>query len=102
MAQKISEQVEQLKAWMALGQYKRVSGGTYDATYTNALTGANVIWPDGSAGVYSSLAIDSTHGKVLSFQVTHVDSGRTLVQPAMTLDANGNITAVPDITVTGV
>ncbi len=98
----IDSKVQQLKEWMALGLYKRVSGGTYHATYTNALTSANVIWPDGSAGVYTSLAIDTTHGKVTSFKVTHVDSGRTLTQPAMTLDANGNITAVPDISVAGV
>ncbi len=94
--------VEQLKAWMALGQFKRVSGGAYDATHTSALTSATVVWPDGSAGAYTSLAIDATHGKVTSYQITHVASGRTLIQPAMTLDSNGNITAVPDITVVGV
>lgn len=98
----INEQVKQLKEWMALGLFKTVRGGTYDATHITALTAANVVWPDGSAGVYASLSIDATHGKVTSYSITHVDSGRTLIQPAMTLDANGNITTVPDIIVRGV
>lgn len=102
MINQISGEVEQLKEWMALGLFKRVSGGTYDATHITALTSANVIWPDGSEGVYTSLAIDATWGKVTSWKVTHVNSGRTLTQPAMTLDANGQITTVPDISVAGV
>lgn len=102
MIGKISGEVEQLKEWMALGLFKRVSNGAYDATHTSALTGADVVWPDGSAGVYASLAIDSTHGKVTSYQVTHAASGRTLIQPEMALDTNGNFTDVPDIIVTGV
>lgn len=102
MVKQISGEVEQLKEWMALGLFKRVSGGVYDSTYTSALTSANVLWPDGSAGVYTSLAIDTTWGKVTSYRVTHTASGRTLTQPEMTLDLNGNITAVPDIIVVGV
>ncbi|MBK8113299.1 MAG: hypothetical protein IPK44_01620 [Candidatus Accumulibacter sp.] len=102
MVKQISGEVEQLKEWMALGLFKRVSGGTYDATHTSALTSAQVVWPDGSAGVYTSLAIDALWGKVTSWKVTHAASGRTLTQPAMTLDANGNPTMVPDISVAGV
>lgn len=101
-SKQIDGTVEQLKEWMSLGLFKRVSGGTYDATHTSALTSAQVTWPDGSAGVYTSLVIDATWGKVTSWKVTHAASGRTLTQSAISLDANGNATKVPDITVEGV
>jgi hypothetical protein len=89
----------QLIAWMAGGVYRSVSSGSYSGTYTDALVSANVTWMDGSAGAYSSGSINSTHGKVVSFSVTHVNSGVTFTQPAMTLDINGNPVTVPAITV---
>lgn len=94
----LSEQ-NQLLEWVIAGIYKSVVSGIYHSTYTNALIHANVVWLDNSQGVYSGISIDSSSGKVVSFVVSHINSGLSFTQPSMTLDANGNPTVVPAITV---
>lgn len=60
---------------------------------------ANVVWPDGSAGVFTTTTHNTTHGMIDAYTVTHVASGRTVTQPAVTRDAAGNITTSPALTV---
>ena len=90
-----------LKGWAQSEEYQvitpvyHVATGTWD-------TGTAVVWPDGSAGV---ITIDSrsanvnTLGLIDSGRITHVDSGKTVIQAAYTRDVDGNITNVPALTV---
>lgn len=70
---------------------------TYDADQVPV--SGNVLWFDGSAGVYTTTSIDATHLMINSYTVTHTTSGKTVTQPAITRDANGNPTVVPEKTV---
>lgn len=77
--------------------------GLYDsviptATQNNLITAANVIWPDGSAGVFAGV-VNSTWLFIESYTVTHVDSGLTITQPTITRGTNGDITNKPQVTV---
>lgn len=47
---------------------------------------ADVIWPDGSSGVYTALVVGTF---VDSYQITHDASGSTVTQPLITRDADG-------------
>lgn len=71
---------------------------TYDAD--GVLTGATVVWFDGSGGVFTVTEIDATLRLPKAYTVTHTVSGKTVTQPAVTRDADGNITAKPLRTVT--
>ena len=67
-------------------------------TYTNgAPTSAPVVWPDGTTGVYTGTPSIAFPGSIESYSITY---GTTLVytQPAVTRDADGNITTKPAIT----
>jgi len=67
-----------------------------------AATSAPVVWPDGTPGVYTALALSSTFpGGVDSYKITYGTSPvlRTYTQPTITFNANGNATQVPAIVV---
>ena len=67
-------------------------------TYTNgAPTSAAVVWPDGVTGIYTGTPSLAFPGSIDSYTLTY---GTTLVyaQPAVTRDADGNITTKPAIT----
>lgn len=66
---------------------------SYDAD--GVLATANVVWFDGSAGVFTVTEIDGDLLLPKAYTVTHADSGQTLTQPAVTRDADGNITVKP-------
>lgn len=90
---------QQLIAWAASGAWKAMSGITYDTTFTNVITAATVTWPDNSSGALSQ-TLDATFGTITAWSVTHVDRGKTVAQPAKTLDGSGRVTTQPAITVT--
>ena len=87
-----------LKAWTESGAYELTSI-TYHATYPTTIDTAVAKWPDGSAGVLTITARDTTFLKETAYTLTHADSGKTVTQAAVTLDANGNITTKPALTV---
>lgn len=80
------------------------SGGSYtltSATYNaNAvMTSATVSWPDGSSGTYTATTINPVFNVADSWSITHSITGLTVTQSLVTRDANGNITAQPNLTV---
>lgn len=65
---------------------------------------ANVLWPDGADGVFTtdSFSIEFP-GLVDAWNITWVtdDVTKTLSQPAVTRDADGNVIATPEVVITG-
>lgn len=77
-----------------------VMNGGYAMTAINydsdkVITTASVIWPDGSAGVFTTTVKNTEFLEVDAFTITHVDSGKTVTQPAVTRDSDGDWTAIP-------
>lgn len=62
------------------------------------VTSANVKFPDGTSGAYTTLSIDAS-GAVNSYKITYGNS-ITYTQPTITRDANGAAINVPEIVVT--
>ena len=63
------------------------------------ISSASVIWPDGSAGVYTA-TISPTYFQASTYTITHVNSARTFTQPPVTFDTSGTVTVRPMITIT--
>lgn len=91
---------QQLKEWTESGAYE-MTAITYDDVNTQTVDTATVKWPDGSAGVFTTTAFNTTASpaRVNAYTITHTDSGKTVTQAACTLNSDGNITAKPALTV---
>lgn len=87
---------QQLKDW-AEGEAYQMTGATFDAD--NVISGATVLWPDGSGGTFTTTTKDGTWFAINAYTITHTASGKTVTQSAVTRDGNGNITSKPSITV---
>lgn len=70
---------------------------TYDADGVKA--SATVLWPDGSPGVYTVTAKNSTWLDIDAYTITHANSGKTVTQSAMTRNELGDVTVKPALTV---
>lgn len=71
-------------------------------TVNGAVQTATIVWPDGATGTLTADAFDSTNpGLVTAWHATHTLLGvtRTVTQPAMTYNAQGDLTAQPAITI---
>ena len=86
-----------LREWTAGGDYT-VSSATRDTD--GLITTASVVWPDGSAGVFTTTLKNSTFLTIDAYTITHVQSGKTATQAAVTRDLSGNVIAQPAITIT--
>jgi len=62
-----------------------------------APTSAAVVWPDGTAGVFTGTPSATFPGSLDSYTITY-GTTRTYTQPTVTRDASGNITNQPAIT----
>jgi hypothetical protein len=87
---------ETLVEWTE-GECYEVTAANYDAD--GVMTGATVAWPDGSAGALTVTSKNATWLAVDAYTITHVDSGKTVTQAAVTRDANGAITVKPALAV---
>ena len=85
-----------LKEW-ASGEDYEMTAATWDTD--GVISAATVKWPDGSAGAFTTVTKDATWLAINAYTITHTVSGKTVTQPAVTRDANGNITVKPAITV---
>lgn len=65
---------------------------------SNVVTSANVVWTDGTVGVYTSLTFDSATGAVNSYQITK--GSQIYTQPTLTRNSTGAVTNRPAIVVT--
>lgn len=72
--------------------------GNITRNASGVVTSADVRFPDGTPGIYTTLSIDVS-GAVNSYQITYGTS-ITYTQPTITRDANGAATYVPQIVVT--
>ena len=72
---------------------------TYDVTYPSVIASATVQWPDGSSGVLTITSFDAAKLVELGFTLTHVASGKTVTQAAVTLNAYGFVITKPALTV---
>ncbi len=87
---------EELRAWAAAEAYPSF---TPSRDSDGVITTATLTWPDGSAGVFTTVVKNATFLVIDSFTVTHTASGRTITQPTMTRDSNGNVTVRPALTI---
>lgn len=76
--------------------------GAISRNSDKAITSANVVWPDGTTGVFTALVLSTTTpGAIDSYQITYNGAvARTVTQPTVTRDANGVVTDIPAMVVT--
>ncbi len=87
-----------LKAWTESKAYEMLSI-SYDATYLSIITTATVKWPDESLGVLTINSFDPVKLIETSYSITHVNSGKTVIQDAVTLNGYGFVTTKPALRV---
>lgn len=85
-----------LRAW---AEHVEMIDIVYDVTEVLVIASATVIWPDGSNGVFTTIAINSTWKSIDAYTITHTVSGLTVRQAEVTRNANGLITHKPALTV---
>lgn len=88
----------QLIAWTEAEAYQLTSI-VYSPTYTNTVNTGTVLWPDGSAGAWTTILINTTWEAIDTYSITHTDSGKTVTQPTVTRNAAGNVTIKPVLVV---
>mgnify|MGYP000952076949 CR=1 FL=1 len=86
-----------LKAWAYSESFALISA-TRNAD--NVITSANIKWPDGTSGVFTSTTINSTFNTIDAWSATYLGSTtKTITQSAVTRNLNGAVTAQPEITI---
>lgn len=86
--------VNSLIQWTAEEAYRMVSTTMHSSGHVQTAT---VRWPDGSMGVFTTLAFNTTHKAIDSYEITHANSGRRVFQPPIVRDIYGNPIKLPDI-----
>jgi hypothetical protein len=64
------------------------------------VTSASVKWPDDSLGALNMTDWNPTHEAWDGYNITHVNSSKTVTQPVVTRNAEGAITVKPDLVIT--
>lgn len=82
-----------LKEWTEAEAWEPSGAISRDAN--NVVTTCNVVWPDGSAGVFTATANDTDTGAIDSYTITHTASGKTVTQSAVTRNSDGAVTTKP-------
>lgn len=88
------ESAEVIIGWAASQSYASTSITRND---DGVVTAATVVWPDGSAGALST-TLNATIPAIDAYEITHVDSGVKAIQPTLTRNAQGAVTAQPALT----
>lgn len=86
---------EQLIQWTLTEAW----AGTFTRDGNDTVTSAAVVWPDGSAGTFTTVTINATFLAIDAFTVSHTNSGLTVTQAAVTRNSNGAVTVRPIPTV---
>lgn len=87
---------ETLKDWVA-GEAYQLTAITRNAN--EVPTTATVLWPDATAGTFTSTVINVSFPAVDAFTVSHTASGKTVTQPTVTRNSAGAVTVKPALTV---
>lgn len=88
--------VDSLRSWTLAAAYTIISS-VRDSD--GVLVSAVMSWPDGSAGTFTRTIKNATFLTIDAYTVTHVSSGKTITQAAVTRDASGNVIAQPVLTI---
>lgn len=59
------------------------------------VTSATVTWPDLSTGLYTMTEKNETYNDADAWTLTHASSGKTVTQPTLVRDSEGDVTDVP-------
>jgi len=84
----------QLIAWAIAGSF-RITNPTYYEAYPNLVESGTGIWPDLSAGTYTTTSVNELHHAAEAWTITHSVRGKTVTQSTMTYDTRGNPTNAP-------
>jgi hypothetical protein len=87
---------QQLKDWTE-GVNFELTSITRDSD--GVITSAVVKWPDGSSGVFTTTQKNILFTAIDAYTITHVTSGKTVTQAAVTRDPDGNVINKPVLTV---
>jgi hypothetical protein len=88
-----------LAAWARAEAYTVTD--TTDKDADGVLLSGPVVWPDGTAGIYTLLVKDDSFPECNSFAITYVAlGGKTVTQPLITRDALGQATSTPALVIT--
>lgn len=87
---------DELIEWTQTERYRIVSAET---NATGHMKSATVRWPDGSMGEFTTLAFNSVHLAIDSFQITHPASGKRVFQPSLVRGSDGSVKSVPNLKV---
>jgi hypothetical protein len=86
-----------LMEW-AMGEDYTLSNIEYSSG--GAIETADVLWPDGSAGVFTTTDTDDNDPSLIdAYTITHTDSGKTVTQAAVTRDDEGRVVTQPALTI---
>lgn len=86
---------ERLLEWASAEAYTMT---TITRNGDGVITGADVVWLDGSAGVFTATTVNATWKAIDAYTITHTVSGKTITQAAITR-SSGEVTAVPALTI---
>jgi hypothetical protein len=88
-----------LKGWVAAEEYELLAID-YDDVFVNTISSATVKWSrDGSGGTFTTMHIDPDNEVIDEYEVSHNLSGKTVHQPRITLNADGQPTLIPALVV---
>lgn len=80
--------------------FELLLSGTITRDANNVVTTSGVVWPDGTAGVFTATTVNATFKCVDAYTITYVGgTTRTVTQPAVTRNAAGYVTTYPVATV---
>lgn len=84
-----------LLAWVESGAYQPTLN-VYDEN--GILVSSQVVWPDGTPGVLTVTDVNTDFFSVDGYTMTY--KTKTITQPLLTRDENGNATIVPELIIT--
>jgi hypothetical protein len=87
----------ELRMWALAGAFHLVSA---TRNGDGAITVASIVWPDGTPGVFTGTPSTAALGSVDAWMATYAGTPvKTVTQPTVTRDTDGNVTGQPYITV---
>lgn len=85
-----------LKAWTQGEDYEPTS---VTRNASGIVTSATVVWPDGSAGTFTTDTINTTWEAIDAYHITHTASGKTITQAAVSRNSAGAVITKPALTI---
>lgn len=87
-----------LLVWAASSAYQ-ITAAVYDDT--GVISTGTIVWPDGSAGTWTTLSKNTGCNTYDAFVLTHTNTGATVTQNVVTRDGYCNVISKPQLVVSG-